>query len=106
MDDPFKPPPQSPRLAKRIMDLVYGHDTTADERVGIERAERILDWSARPYHKEFLAWLRQEADKPMPLDVHAKMIVASTRSNTLREVLQRLDVLEKKARATIDREVT
>lgn len=105
MDDPFRPP-QPRRLARRVLDLIRGDDDLERERIGIEKAESILAWVESPYHKEFVKWLRQQADKPMEIDVHAKMIVSSARSNTLREVLQRLEVLERKARGTMEREDT
>ena len=71
----------------------------------MENAHQVAAWSNCDYHDRFLAYLREEADKPInPKLPHADLIVNNARANTMKEIRQHLLDLKERANAALERE--
>lgn len=77
--------------ANRLWDLVTKRERV-EEKIGeavTGEARFFREWSNAPYHGTFVAWMREQADKPIRTDQN--MGVDVMRSNTFKEILAHLD---------------
>lgn len=73
-----------------LLDMLMGTDDKAGvtpERHG--EARSFLEWSRSEHFVKLMGWLDREAARPLPL-TDAGMVQGAVRSNTLREVAERL----------------
>ena len=86
----------------RLWDLVTKRDFV-EEKIGAEQlgeARAFIEWSQMPYHGKFLAWMREQADRPIRTDQNMGMDVV--KSNTFKEILAHLEGRTRHARGVLD----
>lgn len=63
----------------------------------LSECQLFIEWQNQLYHRKFIAWLRTQAEAPVGLGDHLSMVSSAARSNTYREVLEHLRVLDHRA---------
>ena len=90
-----------------MSNLAFWRDkNTEDAPAMMDRAREMVSWSQRPYHDDFLKWLRAMADRPIEpgKSSHADLIVANARANTFKEIRQYIVDETEKAHRVMEHE--
>lgn len=92
-----------PRLVQDIWDTLTGHDHHEPEI--LETANQFIEWSSRPYHQQFMDWLFDEYDKPVPIKGNqVDLIIGTARANAFKEIRRYLQDEESRANSALNRE--
>ena len=84
----------------RIQDAIMTYEGT-DGMPG-QMASDVIAWLEHPHTALFVDWLNSQAQKSVVPGVHLDMVVAATRANTFKEVIERIQRVGKQARMVLE----
>lgn len=68
----------------------------------INDAQEVLRWTSAPFHKVFMEWLDDQARGMIAIDDPLSATKGAVRNNTLRQVRDHVQSLERRASQTLD----
>jgi len=90
-------------MKMKLMDFLdyFRSEEEVEQAQQLELIRELSAWLSCPYHAKFITWLKQQADRRVATTQlsHLDLVSAVARAEAFREVLARLEQLDREVKA-------